>query len=205
MRKKYEKKILLVSLIGIALLLVSSSFVRAQEAGYIETCHVTKKAAFMIRGVKYVKDGASDMSNPVRYTGRGWKDSNNNDVTNPAIPIDCGSGTFTAWCVLDATTGSISSHGDCNGTPACKLVPYAGYGVACIMNAIAKATDWIFAIVLAIAIIFIIWGAFTLVTAGGSPEKALKGRNYIIYAVVGFIVALLAKAIPGIAKWFLTG
>ena len=75
----------------------------------------------------------------------------------------------------------------------------------CIMDAILTATDWIFAIVLAIAIIFIIWGAFTLVTAGGSPEKALKGRNYIIYAVVGFIVALLAKAIPAIAAWFLGG
>ncbi len=86
-----------------------------------------------------------------------------------------------------------------------ETLSYETHGVFCVMDAILTATDWIFAIVLAIAIIFVIWGAFTLITAGGSAEKALKGRNYIIYAVVGFIVALLAKAIPNIAKWFLTG
>ncbi len=80
---------------------------------------------------------------------------------------------------------------------------YSQYGVFCIMDAIYTATDWIFAIVLAIAIIFIIWGAFTIMTAGGNSDRVTTGRNYIIYAIVGFIVALMAKAIPGIAVWFI--
>jgi hypothetical protein len=38
------------------------------------------------------------------------------------------------------------------------------------------------------------------VTAGGSPEKASQGRQYLIYAVIGIIIALIARAIPTIAK-----
>lgn len=84
-------------------------------------------------------------------------------------------------------------------------VSYETHGIFCIMDAIYTATDWIFAITLAIAILFVIWGGFLIVTGGGSMEKVASGRNYIIYAVIGFIVAMLSKAIPYIAKWFLTG
>lgn len=82
---------------------------------------------------------------------------------------------------------------------------YETDGVFCIMDAIYTATDWVFAITLAIAILFVIWGGFLIITGGGSLERVTKGRNYIIYAVVGFIIAMLSKAIPYIAKWFLTG
>ena len=85
------------------------------------------------------------------------------------------------------------------------VASYETQGVFCIMDAIYTATDWIFAITLAIAILFVVWGGFLIITGGGSLEKVAKGRNYIIYAVIGFIIAMLAKAIPYIAKWFLTG
>jgi len=73
-------------------------------------------------------------------------------------------------------------------------------GACCMLDTIYTVTDWIFYIVFAVAIIFIIMGAFTIVTAGGSPEKVTAGRNYILYAVIGVIIALAAKGIPAIAR-----
>jgi hypothetical protein len=73
-------------------------------------------------------------------------------------------------------------------------------GMCCLMNAIYTVTDWIFVILIAIVAIMVLWGAFTLLTAGGSPEKQNTGRNYIIWAMVGMVVALLAKAIPAIVR-----
>jgi len=40
----------------------------------------------------------------------------------------------------------------------------------------------------------------TLLMAAGAPEKVTSGRNYIMYAALGLIVGLLAKAIPGLVR-----
>jgi len=73
-------------------------------------------------------------------------------------------------------------------------------GMCCVMNAIYTVTDWIFIILVAFAAVMVLFGAFTLLTAAGVPEKVTSGRNYIIYAAVGLAVGLLAKAIPAIVK-----
>ena len=70
----------------------------------------------------------------------------------------------------------------------------------CVMNTLYSITDWIFVILVALAGIFVIIGAFTLLTAAGSPEKVTSGRNYILYAAIGLIVGLLAKAIPSLVR-----
>lgn len=92
-----------------------------------------------------------------------------------------------------------------NGNPVSigDKVSYEEAGMCCVMDALYTATDWVFFIVTAIAIILIIWGGFTVMTAAGSEEKLSKGRNYIVYALVGFIVAILARALPALAAWFL--
>jgi hypothetical protein len=72
--------------------------------------------------------------------------------------------------------------------------------ICCLIDTIYTVTDWIFAGVVALVVIFVLIGAFNLLTAAGNPEKVTSGRNYIIYAAVGMFVALLAKAIPAIVK-----
>lgn len=74
------------------------------------------------------------------------------------------------------------------------------WGVCCAFNAIFTIIDWAFFLLLAVAILLVLIGAYNLITAGGSPEKVTMGRNYILYAIVGFAIALLAKAVPGIAR-----
>jgi hypothetical protein len=73
-------------------------------------------------------------------------------------------------------------------------------GACCTLDTVYTITDWIFYLVFAVAIIFIIMGAFTIITAGGDPSKVSTGRNYILYAVIGVLVGLAAKGIPAIAR-----
>lgn len=73
-------------------------------------------------------------------------------------------------------------------------------GSCCLMDTIYTITDWIFVGVIVIVVAMILLGAFEIITAGAVAEKVTKGRTYIIYALIGLFVALLAKAIPAIAK-----
>jgi len=74
------------------------------------------------------------------------------------------------------------------------------YGACCLFNSIHVVTRWLSGIIAALVGLFIIVGAFTIVTAGGVPEKVTAGRNYILYAVIGMVVFLFARAIPSIAR-----
>jgi hypothetical protein len=74
------------------------------------------------------------------------------------------------------------------------------WGLYCLINTINTVVDWVFTVLIVLAVLFTILGAFEILTAGGSPEKVTTGRNYILYAVIGLAVAFIARAIPGIAK-----
>jgi hypothetical protein len=71
-------------------------------------------------------------------------------------------------------------------------------GACCMLDAVYKVSQWVMYIVIIIAFIFIVMGALNIITAGGSPEKVTTGRNYILYAIIGLIVALLAWQLPRI-------
>jgi len=101
--------------------------------------------------------------------------------------------TGSSW--TDAGFTCPAKGSDCEFTSATYTC-----GSCCVLDTIYTVTDWIFIIVIAISAIMIIMGAFNIITAGGTPEKVSTGRSYIIYAIVGLIVALLAKAIPAIAR-----
>jgi len=73
-------------------------------------------------------------------------------------------------------------------------------GICCMMNTIYTITDWIFLFVSTIVVIMVLLGGYNLITAAGDPEKVTKGRNYVLWASIGFVVALAAKAIPYIAR-----
>jgi len=90
---------------------------------------------------------------------------------------------------------------DCPGPGTCDFASTTyDCPMCCLLDTIYTVTDWIFAGVVALVVIFVLIGSFNLLTAAGSPEKVKSGRDYIIYAAVGMFVALLAKAIPAIVK-----
>lgn len=64
-----------------------------------------------------------------------------------------------------------------------------------VMLVLDRITDWLFTILLVIAAIFLIIAAFYFVTAAGSAEQVTKARNFVLYAIIGVIVAFLAKGL----------
>jgi len=63
---------------------------------------------------------------------------------------------------------------------------------------------WIYIIFFIIAVMFILFAAFTYLTAQGDPEKVKSAKDQIIYAAVAIIVALLAVSIDTMISTFLS-
>jgi len=55
--------------------------------------------------------------------------------------------------------------------------------------------DWIINVALVLAPLVIVFGGFIYMTAAGDTNKVSQGKQIILYAVIGFIVALLAKSL----------
>jgi len=72
------------------------------------------------------------------------------------------------------------------------------WGTICLLNVINRVFDWVFVFIIALVGVMIVVGAFNIITAGGEPGKVTTGRNFILYALIGMVVALFARAIPSI-------
>ena len=74
-----------------------------------------------------------------------------------------------------------------------------------VMGALNKIGSWLFAILLVVAVIYIILGAFNFVTAGGDAGKIETARNNVLYALIGVAVAFLAKALIALVRTIVGG
>jgi phosphoglycerol transferase MdoB-like AlkP superfamily enzyme len=64
-----------------------------------------------------------------------------------------------------------------------------------IFQAMETLTNYLFTILLVVAVIFLIIAAFTFITASGDPAKVEKARNFVLYALIGVAVAVAAKGL----------
>lgn len=64
-----------------------------------------------------------------------------------------------------------------------------------VMEVLNRVADGLFAILLVVTAIAIILAAYYFVTAAGEPDKVKKARDFVIYALVGLLVAFLAKGL----------
>jgi type IV secretory pathway VirB2 component (pilin) len=62
-------------------------------------------------------------------------------------------------------------------------------------SALTKITNFVFSVLMIVAVLFIIIAGFMFITASGNDDQVKKARSMLLYAVVGVIVALLAKGI----------
>jgi hypothetical protein len=86
---------------------------------------------------------------------------------------------------------------------ACTFEGDTDCAVCCLFTAVYTVKNWVFFAVMAVSTIMVILGAFSIVTAGGDPSKLSSGRNYILYAMIGFAVALFSTAIPTLVQGLL--
>ncbi len=69
-----------------------------------------------------------------------------------------------------------------------------------VIEFLTKIIDILLIFALPIIIFFIIYGGFMLVTAQGESKKLEDGRNAILWAVVGGVIALGANIIVDVIK-----
>ena len=99
---------------------------------------------------------------------------------------DCEEAVITNNC---SATGTISTN--------CATKKW---GLICSLSTIKVIIDWIFNFLMVFVGIMVILGAFNIVTSAGDPQRTKKGRDYILYAAIGMLVGLLAKAIPALLE-----
>lgn len=73
-----------------------------------------------------------------------------------------------------------------------KFIPQDGASLTEIVQSIL---NWIFGIIGIVAVVMIIIGGFNFMTSAGDPGKVKKGKDTILYGIIGLVVALLAFAI----------
>ena len=82
------------------------------------------------------------------------------------------------------------------GTPADDACKYLDN---CSDNSFAitfkNVLNWIFGIIGIVAVVMIIIGGFNMMTSSGDPGKVKKGKDTILYGIIGLVIALLAFAI----------
>ena len=70
-----------------------------------------------------------------------------------------------------------------------------------IPQLVTSITNYIaFVISPPLIVLLIIFGAFQMLTAGGEPEKFANGRRTILYAIIGYVVIVVAAALVGLIQ-----
>ncbi len=64
-----------------------------------------------------------------------------------------------------------------------------------ITHIIERILVWFAGIVMTVSLIMLLWAAILYMTAGGAEDKVSRAKNYLIYAVVGIAVAILAYSV----------
>ncbi|MDP3052777.1 MAG: hypothetical protein Q8N22_02375 [bacterium] len=69
-----------------------------------------------------------------------------------------------------------------------------------ILRILNTVINWIFTILLLLAVIFIMMAAFSYLGSAGDPEKTKSAANQLIYAAVAIGVGLIAKGVEFIVR-----
>ena len=65
-----------------------------------------------------------------------------------------------------------------------------------IVGVLGTVAAWLFTILMALAVVMIVYAAFLYLTAAGSPDRLTSAKKTLIYAIVAIVVALVAGGIP---------
>mgnify|MGYP001561545888 CR=1 FL=1 len=68
--------------------------------------------------------------------------------------------------------------------------------------AVCRVSSGIFAVLMAISVIMVLWAAYNYLTSSGDEEKIKKATRTITYAAVAIVVALIATGFPFVIASF---
>ena len=79
--------------------------------------------------------------------------------------------------------------------PSESVIVFIPQDGASLTEIVQSILNWIFGIIGIVAVVMIIIGGFNFMTSAGDPGKVKKGKDTILYGIIGLVVALLAFAI----------
>ncbi len=75
-------------------------------------------------------------------------------------------------------------------------------GITSFFTIMCRLVNYFFTFIMIMAIVMFLVAAFTFLTAGDNAQGQEKAKKYLLYGIVGVIVALLPKALINIAASF---
>ena len=78
--------------------------------------------------------------------------------------------------------------------------PTGPTNLAGLLVVVDSVINLVFTVLIVFSVIYIIMAAFQFISAGGDVAAVTQARQKLIYAVVGIIVALLARSIPVVIR-----
>jgi len=82
---------------------------------------------------------------------------------------------FIPQCALDNPTGNAATEGECRS-------------VSVFVTLLINIASYLFTVVGALALLFFIYGGFTLILSRGSTEQVKKGKDIMVAAVIGLVI-----------------
>ena len=83
------------------------------------------------------------------------------------------------------------------GGPGAAVVT-SDWGSLCLVNTVNQVVDWLFFILITLAVVLIVIAAFMWLTSQGDAAKQKTAQGMIVAALVGIVIALLAQLLPAI-------
>ena len=82
---------------------------------------------------------------------------------------------FIPQCALNNPTGTPADEGECRS-------------ISIFVILLLQFSSYLFTIVGALALLFFIYGGFTLILSRGAPEQVKKGKDILVASIVGLII-----------------
>ncbi len=82
---------------------------------------------------------------------------------------------FIPQCALNNPTGKAADEGECRS-------------ISIFVIMLLNFTSYLFTIVGALALLFFIYGGFTLILSRGAPEQVKKGKDILVASIVGLVI-----------------
>lgn len=84
------------------------------------------------------------------------------------------------------------------GPPVTTIAAPSDWGTVCLINSINSVIDWIFLFLLVISVALIAIAGFLWMTSGGDAAKTKTAGQMIAAALIGIVIALLARVLPAV-------
>ncbi len=142
-----------------------------------------------------------------------WRFNNNESLCKTLKEDQCGCGGTGTECGTKTNCSCVCSWkkasdgtGTCHAPvmsslidqypepPSNWLMPPCAFSGSCrdvgdLMSVLINFANWLFSIIGILAFVFFVYGGLTMILSFGSAEKVKKGRDILVAAVVGMIIA----------------